>query len=197
MNDARRAPDGDPPAAARPSPWPKDKGSQRASVALMAMPRAAVAAAGLVALALLIALALMLWPLRPGVLALQFAATPRAFGAVVHAWGPEGLALYRAHLPWDFALLGAYAVFGWLLARHTALFRPLGARWQTLAAAALPLAALFDATENLLHGWLTAAPRFGLGWLYALSASVAAAKWLCLLGFAGLVCAALLRRDPR
>ena len=92
--------------------------------------------------------------------------------------------------------MGGYAAFGWLWARRTAWFPPLPPL-RSWAAAALPLAALFDAAENLLHGWLTAAPRFGLGWLYALSASTAAAKWLCLLGFAAAVCAALLRRSAR
>ena len=157
--------------------------------------RAVVPAVGLLTLALFVALYLFLRPLRPGVLALQFAATPRAFGAVVHAWGPEGLARYRAHLPWDFVLLGAYAAFGWLVARRTALFDTLATRWRALAAAALPLAALFDAAENLLHAWLTAAPRFGLAWLYALSATTAAAKWLFVLAFAAVACAALMRRS--
>lgn len=161
------------------------------------MRRFVIPTLGLAALALFAALALTLWPLRPGVLALQFAATPQAFGAVVHAWGPEGLARYRGHLPWDFVLLASYAAFGWLVARRTSTFTPLPPPLRTWAAAALPLAALCDAAENLLHGWLTAAPRFGLGWLYALSATTAAAKWLCMLGFAAVLCAALLRRSAR
>ena len=156
--------------------------------------RRATVALGLATLTLAVALALYLRALQPGVLALQFAATPRAFAAVVHAWGDAGLARYRAHLPWDFVLLGSYAAFGWQLARHGTLFTTRSLR--TLGAAALPLAALFDAAENLLHLWLTAAPRFGLAWLYALSAALAAAKWLCVLAFAALVCAALLRRAP-
>ena len=158
--------------------------------------RAAVVAFGLATLTLGVALALYLCPLQPGVLALQFAATPRAFALVVHAWGETGLARYRAHLPWDFVLLASYAAFGWLLARHGGLFGALPPPLRALAAAALPLAAAFDAGENLLHLWLTAAPRFGLAWLYALSAAVATLKWVFVLAFAALVCTALLRRAP-
>lgn len=158
--------------------------------------RAALIALGLSTLALGIALALYLRPLQPGVLALQFAATPRAFAEVVHAWGPDGLARYRAQLPFDFLLLGAYAAFGVCVARRTALFAALPAPLRTLAGAALPLAAAFDAVENLLHAWLTEAPRFGIGWVYALSAAMSGAKWLALVLFAALCCAALLRQ-PR
>ena len=156
--------------------------------------RAARIALGLTTLALCAALALYLRPLQPGVLALQFAATPRAFAMVVHAWGDAGLARYRAHLPWDFLLLASCAAFGWQLARHGSLCGALPRRLRTLAAAALPLAASFGAGQNLLHLWLTAAPRFGPAWLYALSAALAGAKWLCVLIFGGLLCAALLRR---
>ena len=156
--------------------------------------RAALIALGLSTLALGIALALYLRPLQPGVLALQFAATPRAFAMVVHAWGDAGLARYRAQLPWDFMLLASCAAFGWQLARHGSLFAALPRPLRALAAAVLPLAALFGAGEKLLHLWLTAAPRFGLAWLYALSAALAGAKWLCVLTFGALVCTALLRR---
>ena len=129
----------------------------------------------------------MLAPLEPGVAALQFAFTPRAFASAVHAWPPEHLALYRAHLPVDFLLLAAYGSFGWLLATRSAVFAPCRARLRRLAAWALPLAACFDAVENGLHGWLTAAPRFGLPALYVLAASASTLKWLLLLGFVALV----------
>jgi hypothetical protein len=55
------------------------------------------------------ALAAWLAPLEPGVLQLQFAFTPRAFGTVIHLWSGEDLARYRAHFPWDFLLL-AFAI---------------------------------------------------------------------------------------
>lgn len=139
------------------------------------------------------ALAWMLAPLDPGVLTLQFAFTPQAFASVIHAWSPEQLALYRAHLPFDFILLGCYGAFGALLASRSSLF----VSWQpaTRAAArwALPAAAAFDAGENMLQGWLTAAPRFGLALPYAASALCSVLKWALLFGFALAVVRALAR----
>lgn len=152
---------------------------------------------GLAALALFIGITAWLAPLDPGIVQLQFAATPKAFGAIVHAWGTEGLERYRAHFPADFALLACYAAFGWRLARRTRAFAPLPARARTIAAWALPAAALADATENALHLWLTAAPRFGTAWPYALAAACAAIKWALLLGFVLLLAGALLRSAQR
>ncbi len=151
---------------------------------------------GLAALLLLVGLAIFLAPLQPDVLALQMAFSPRAFGAVVHAWGDGGLARFRQHLPWDFALLGAYGCFGYLLTTRSALFQPLSstapsmnhwARWL------MPAAALCDALENGLQAWLTAAPRFGVPGLYALAASAASAKWLLIVGFGAAAALALIR----
>lgn len=143
------------------------------------------------ALALAVGIAVYLWPLRPGVLVLQLAYSPRAFGAVIHAWSADDLVRYRAHLPYDFLLLACYASFGWLLASRTALFaaRPAGLR--RLAAWLLPLAAACDATENAFHWWLTEVPRFEIAWAYALAAACAAAKWLLLLAWLLLVLYAL------
>lgn len=150
-------------------------------------------ALGLLSAALFGALALYLAPLQPGVLALQLAATPRAFGAIVHAWGADGVARFRAHLPWDCLLLAAYGAFGWVLARRTALFARCGRRTRALAAALLPAAALADAAENGLHGWLTAAPRFDAGAAYAAAAGAAAFKWAAIAAFLLLVAWALAR----
>jgi hypothetical protein len=130
------------------------------------------------------ALALYLAPLQPGVLALQLAWQPRAFGAIIHVWPAEHLARYRAHLPFDFLLIAAYAVFGHACVSCTRWFASCAAWVQRSAKFALPLAGVFDGLENLLHYWLTAAPRFGVPELYALAAACAALKWLLLFGFA-------------
>jgi hypothetical protein len=143
---------------------------------------------GIAALLLLGGLAWALAPLEPGIVSLQLAYTPRAFGEIVHIWSPEDLARYRAHFPFDFALLLSYGCFGWRWVRQSGLFATRsGAAW------ALPLAAACDAAENLFHLWLTEVPRFGVAWTYAVSAGFAAAKWLLVLSFAGLVVAALWR----
>ncbi|PKO34425.1 MAG: hypothetical protein CVU34_08460 [Betaproteobacteria bacterium HGW-Betaproteobacteria-7] len=136
-------------------------------------------------------------PLSPGVLVLQFAFTPRAFGEVIHLWSPEQLPRFRAHLPADYLLLLSYGLFGYLLARRTQVFQALGAAGRRWATWALPLAATFDATENACHWWLTAAPRFAITWPYLLATGSASAKWLLLLAFALTLVFALTRSEHR
>lgn len=153
----------------------------------------AVRVAGLASAALLAYLTWFLSALEPGVLALQFAFSPRAFAEVVHQWSAEDLARYRAHLPIDGLLLLSYALFGILVATRTRLFSGGGPAAMRRAAAVLPAAALCDALENLMHWWLTGAPRFGVPWAYALAAGLSSLKWLGLLGFAWLSVRALRR----
>ena len=134
-------------------------------------------------------------PLNPNILALQFAFTPRAFAEVIHAWPPEHLAMYRAHLPFDCLLLIAYGTWGYLVATRSALFRALPAALRRCATWCLPLAAGFDATENTFHWWLTEIPRFGVPLPYALSATCSVLKFALILAFACLALYALARRD--
>jgi len=149
---------------------------------------------GFAALALFAGLAVFLAPLEPGVVALQLTFTPRAFAAIVHAWPPEDLARYRAHLPVDVALLLAYGTFGRLLATRTRVFARAGTRVHAALAWAMPLAAAFDACEDALHAWLTEAPRFDVPQAYALAGGCAAAKWTLLVAFALAALLALARR---
>ena len=146
---------------------------------------------GIAAAILFAGLAWMLAPLDPGVLTLQFAFTPQAFASVIHAWSAEQLALYRAHLPFDFLLLGCYGAFGYLLAARSSLF----VAWRPAARAAarwcLPAAAGFDAAENILHAWLTSIPRFDVTLPYFAAALCSALKWLLLCAFALAVARAL------
>lgn len=148
---------------------------------------------GIAALLLFAGIAWHLAPLKPGVLALQFAFTPRAFGEVIHFWSPDQLLRFRAHFIADYALLLSYGAFGYLLATRTALFGSLSPPARVGATWALPLAALFDATENGLQLWLTEAPRFGVQWPYWLAASCACVKWVLLLAFAFTALAAAAR----
>jgi hypothetical protein len=134
-------------------------------------------------------------PLEPGILHLQFAFTPRAFGTVIHLWSADDLARYRAHFPGDFLLLACYAAFGHRFARHSGLFARRAPAARAAAAWLLPAAALCDAVENAFHLWLTAAPRFDAAPAYALSALAAAAKWALLIAFAAAVLHALAKRN--
>jgi hypothetical protein len=140
-----------------------------------------------------IILALVL-PLQPGGFALQFIATPRGFGEIIHVWSPEQLARYRSHLPVDGLLLLAYGSFGWLCVQRVSFYQRLRPWVRRCGAALLPLAAAFDAVENSLHWWLTEVPRFGLPGVYLASASCAALKWLLVLGFAAFSLWALARQ---
>jgi hypothetical protein len=146
---------------------------------------------GIAAAALFAGLACYLAPLDPGVVVLQFAFTPQAFASIVHAWPPEHLQRYRTHLPIDFALLACYGVFGYTLASRTALFARYSARGRRAVQWALPLAAGFDAMENVLQLWLTAVPRFGTALPYFVSATCSAFKWALLLAFGAAVVHAL------
>ncbi|MDT3736387.1 MAG: hypothetical protein ROZ00_09195 [Denitratisoma sp.] len=150
---------------------------------------------GAAVLLLFAALAAYLAPLQPGILQLQLAFTPRAFGTVIHLWSAEDLARYRAHFPWDFLLLAGYAAFGRLFVRRAPLFAGRAPAARAVMAWLLPAAALCDATENAFHLWLTAAPRFGMAPIYALSALGAAAKWALLFAFAIAVLHALAKRS--
>ena len=148
---------------------------------------------GIATVALFCGIAWYLASLEPGALALQLAFTPRAFGAIVHVWSEAQLARYRAHLPFDFALIAAYATFGYRLVTHSDVFVGCGHRLKRAAAWCLPLAGVCDGVENLFHLWLTAAPRFGVPMAYAASAGCSLLKWLLIAGFGAVTVFALLR----
>lgn len=161
-------------------------------------PELALWASGLFALALFAGLAWYLWPLTPGVVALQLTFTPGAFGSIVHQWSPQALQRFQRHLPLDCVLLVAYGVFGFLLARHRSILRaqsPAEARW---APWVLPAGAVFDAVENGLHAWLTAwphvdLPRLGGPFVHAAAGGFSLAKWACFVAFGLLLSRAFLR----
>ena len=150
---------------------------------------------GTLALLLLGGLAWYLEPLEPGVFALQLAFTPRAFGDIIHLWSAENLARYRIHLLMDFALILAYSVFGHSLASRLRMFASLSRFWSWFARWCLPGAGALDVVENVLHGWLTEVPRFGVPLVYTVSASCSLAKWLLLAAFALLVAYAAARAE--
>lgn len=150
---------------------------------------------GIASLCLFAGLAWYLAPLEPGALALQLAWTPKAFAAVVHAWPPDHLHRYRSHLPFDCILLVCYGSFGYLLASRSALFVRYSPKARTTAIWALPVAATFDAAENALHWWLTAAPRFGVSVPYIATAMSSTVKWVLVVGFAIAVAHALTRTE--
>jgi hypothetical protein len=129
-------------------------------------------------------LGVFLAPLHPSVVALQFTYSPEAFAAVLQTWGPDGVVRFRQHLTVDGLLLLSYGSAGYLAAGRTRLFASLThyvrlAFWALL----LPLAAVFDAGENLLHWWLTGADVLNgtvtlPSMTYFAAGLCASAKWL-------------------
>lgn len=149
---------------------------------------------GWVSLALLVGLGAYLTPLKPNLVALQFTFTPEAFGRVLAAWQPAGVALFRSHLPVDGVLLLCYGWFGYLLASRSPLFSRYTAEGRRRLAGVLPLAALADSGENLLHWVLTADEAVAAPWVYALAGACASLKWLGLAVFFGVVLKAAMQR---
>lgn len=154
------------------------------------IPVAAVAALLLVELALL-------WPLDPSFMRLQLAFTPRAFGQVVHAWGDAGLRTYRDHLPLDWVLLACYAGIGPYIVARAGCLATVSAGWRRAAFWLLPLAATFDAGENLLHAWLTELPRLGVTLPYLLAGTCSMLKFGLIGAFVALLAWARVRRAMR
>lgn len=150
---------------------------------------------GLASVGLLIGLGVYLAPLQPSIVALQFTFTPGAFQAVLEAWGAQGVQRFRMHLPVDDVLLLCYGAFGFLLTRRTAWFGAFSPAAQHRVATLMPLAALCDAIENLLQGYLSGLQIPAAAPWYAVAGGVATVKWLLLLLF--VLCAAwAVRRKP-
>jgi hypothetical protein len=155
------------------------------------MPTASTAPLKLAAVACVLlfgGLGIYLAPMQPSVVALQLTFTPEAFAQVLQAWGPEGVQRFRHHLPVDVLLLLSYGAAGYLAVARTRFFEPLMSwlplRWVALL---LPLAAVFDAGENLLHWGLTGADALsapvGSAW-YLAAGLCAAFKWVGIVIFA-------------
>ncbi len=143
---------------------------------------------GVFSVGMFAALALYLAPLEPSLVALQLTFSAQSFRQVLYAWGPEGVALFRSHLPFDGVLLLAYGAFGYLAAARTRWFAAwYRGRQAPLAILLLmPLTALADCLENTFHWFLTGTSAPQLEWLYWMSGAFASLK------FAGIACFAVL-----
>lgn len=152
------------------------------------------AALGVFSLALLVGLGVYLAPLDPHLVALQFSFTQESFGTVLSMWGPAGVARFRSHLPVDGLLLLGYGMFGYRLAGLSPWLGVYSPANRRMLAWLLPLAALGDAGENVMH-WLLTAPQAGYpAWAYALAGACASLKWCGLLVFAAAVVWAFRKR---
>lgn len=146
-----------------------------------------VVISGLIALALFLGLAVYLAPLDPSLIALQLSFTQEGFTNVLAAWKPQGVAIFRSHLPVDGVLLLAYGVFGYTFVSRSNIFDLISAATRKKLAYLLPAAALADSAENMVHWVLTSPGAAGstasMDWPYALAGGCATLKWLGLTGF--------------
>lgn len=140
----------------------------------------------------LLALSVWLAPLSPGLVSLQLTFSADAFQRVLLSWSADDLARVRWHFVADTVLLALYACFGFLWARRSPAAQVLRRRWRLAAMLALPLAALADLTENLLHQHLLDLPAgaTAAAVVYLAAGLAASLKWALCLVFALLAVAA-------
>lgn len=137
---------------------------------------------------LFVAMALYTSPLDPSIPAIQFTFTESAFKSVLNAWGPSGVARFRAHFAIDFPFLATYGALGYLLSKRTRLFRSVTQRAASLLAVSLPVAAAADAIENALHLYFLYGTVPIAEALYFAAGVAASVKWLLIAAF---VCCSL------
>jgi hypothetical protein len=125
--------------------------------------------------------------LRPMVMALQFSYTADAFRQVLAQWQEPGIAIYRSHFTFDYAFMSCYGLFGYLLARQTTAFDGLRSRWAARAAWAMPIAAVCDGAEDLMHFLLLSSPDRITAATVGISATFTTVKWLHVLVFAAML----------
>ena len=143
-----------------------------------------IVASGTASIALFIALQRHLGKLKPSLFWAQVTFTERQFRAVVEQWGPEGFARFRTHFALDYLFLASYGTFGftlglWLQSQSTAA--PV---YEAIAMWALPVAAVFDAIENMLHQRFAIAAPYSLPKIAFFAAGASSTtKWVLSLAF--------------
>ena len=121
--------------------------------------------------------------LEPSVPTLHFSFSETAFNAIIAQWQSAGVARFKTHIAFDFPFLLSYGAFGYALANHTALPRALPAIVRLPFTWALPVAAVMDASENLLHLYFVQAATVAFPGLYFVAGVVATFKWLLIAAF--------------
>ena len=138
---------------------------------------------GVLALGLFIAMVVHSSSLVPGIPALQLTFNEAAFNAILAQWGNDGISVFRAHLRIDFLVLTSYGSFGYLFVRYGTLFQQLSKSARRVASWVMPIAALLDAIENLLHLQLISNAANHPPALYLVAGMVSTGKWLLIADF--------------
>ena len=142
---------------------------------------------GIASAVLLTGLGVYLMPLQPSIVALQFAFSTEAFLAVLQAWKPAGVELFRSHLAVDGVLMLCYGAFGYLLAIRTAVFGRMSSDARHKLSLMMPVAACADAMENILHWLMTGNTAEAWLWLVPLASVCASVKFAGIFGFGAAV----------
>lgn len=127
---------------------------------------------------LFVGIGIYLSPLHPSFLCLQFTFNEQSFNNILSEWQRDGVTHYRAHFPADFLLLVSYALFGYRfgIARAAVLSKQLWLRGFLIWS--LPVAAMADALENILHLALTGGTVSSSTSVYLLSGIAACIKFV-------------------
>jgi hypothetical protein len=123
--------------------------------------------------------------LRPSIFRAQLTFSEAAFRRTVAQWQPEWQAVFATHFKADYLFLVSYAGFGYFGGQHLlADASPLPMPLAILLLWALPLAAAFDAVENLFHQrFISSEPGSVPSTWFAISGVAAAVKWLLIVVF--------------
>jgi hypothetical protein len=121
--------------------------------------------------------------LEPSIPTIQFSFSEASFKSIIAQWQSPGVARFKTHFAFDFPFLLSYGVFGYALAAYTALTGALPAILRSPFTWALPVAALMDASENLLHLYFVQAATVTFQGLYFVAGVVATFKWLLIAAF--------------
>lgn len=138
---------------------------------------------GITALVLFTSMQFILAGLVPNVVSLQLSFTPDTFRKVLNAWQQSGIDAYRSHFPYDFAFLICYGSFGYLLATSTPVFSRFTNKFAAQLRWLLPVAAFFDAVENIAHLRMLDSDAAITPIAVALSGTSSLLKWLMTIAF--------------
>jgi len=122
-------------------------------------------------------------PLVPSIPAIQFSFSEASFRAVLAQWQPDGVARFTWHFAIDFPFLVSYGYFGFRLGQHESFHLKRSTLLKSLLSWTLPLAAVMDAAENLLHLALVHAAMAIPAALYFVAGVVATSKWVLIVAF--------------
>jgi len=151
----------------------------------------------LVSALLFTAMAIYTHPLTPCIPAIQLTFSESAFQAILDDWQSAGTYdRFKTHFALDFPFLVSYGVLGFLVSTRTRLFQNFSRPVKSLLSYTLPVAAVADAIENLMHLYFLSGAAPFISAQYLVAGVVASTKWLLILVF---VCSALhacYRRNP-